>query len=157
MHRNKRTIFSCFAVILWMIIIFVFSAQESTETNHLSMSVSQMMIGNKAIGSTEISDSSETLEWFNTIIRECAHFFLYFVLGILAVNAVRRTGMRSIKGFYLSASICFAYAISDEVHQIYVPGRYSSIKDILIDILGAIMGIGIYWIIHKKTLKNYPD
>jgi VanZ family protein len=45
------------------------------------------------------------------------------------------------------------YAITDEVHQIYVPGRSGGRKDILIDSLGILTGIGVVLLI-KKIIKS---
>ena len=36
---------------------------------------------------------------------------------------------------------CSLYAISDEVHQLFVPGRGAQVKDVFIDIAGAAVGI----------------
>jgi VanZ family protein len=39
---------------------------------------------------------------------------------------------------------CVLYAVSDEVHQLFVPGRGAQVTDVLIDNAGAFVGIGIY-------------
>ena len=48
-----------------------------------------------------------------------------------------------INVFLISCIICFLYAISDEIHQNFIPGRSGGVKDILIDIFGPITDIGI--------------
>jgi VanZ family protein len=42
---------------------------------------------------------------------------------------------------------CILYAISDEVHQLFVLGRGAQVVDVLIDSLGAFVGIGMYRVI----------
>ncbi|MGV8147186.1 MAG: VanZ family protein [Alkaliphilus sp.] len=44
----------------------------------------------------------------------------------------------------LTLLVCVLYAISDETHQIFVPGRSAQVSDILIDSVGAAVGILIY-------------
>ena len=41
----------------------------------------------------------------------------------------------------LTLAICFLYAVSDEVHQVFVPGRAGRISDVMIDTSGAVLGI----------------
>ncbi|MDA3837293.1 MAG: VanZ family protein [Nanoarchaeota archaeon] len=46
--------------------------------------------------------------------------------------------------------ITTAYAILDEVHQIFTPGRFPGIEDIIVDIIGIIIGIGLYYLLRKR-------
>lgn len=133
-----------------MLLIFAFSTQPSDETNKLSTGITQMVLKHKASASMGVDGSADAIIIFNYIIRELAHFFLYFVLGILVINAVRRVKWKAQRGPLISGLICFAYAISDEAHQMFVPGRDSDIKDIIIDTAGALLGIGLYWVIQKR-------
>lgn len=51
---------------------------------------------------------------------------------------------------------CFIYACADEVHQYYVPGRYASFTDVLIDFSGALVGILIAFLFSlKKSNKKF--
>ena len=83
-------------------------------------------------------------------VRKTAHFMEYLVLGSCLLSAVREwrpegTGqidMTSlIREGLLSWGIAAAYAVSDEVHQIYVPGRSCELRDVVIDSCGALLGI----------------
>jgi len=64
------------------------------------------------------------------------HFAEYFIFGILLYRALHVSGFK--KAALLAITIAFAYAISDEIHQFFVPGRIFSIKDIISDSLGVI-------------------
>ena len=46
---------------------------------------------------------------------------------------------------------CFLYACSDEVHQLYVPGRSGNIKDVFIDSIGISFALVVYY--FKKRGK----
>lgn len=83
------------------------------------------------------------------IIRKLAHFIEYFILGILVINFITRYDKKII----IAILLCIIYATSDEIHQIFVPGRSCQIIDIMIDSLGSIMGIYLYKLITKKC-KN---
>lgn len=44
----------------------------------------------------------------------------------------------------LALATCIVYAVSDEIHQLFVPGRGAQVKDVMIDSTGAFAGIIIY-------------
>jgi VanZ family protein len=73
------------------------------------------------------------------IFKKLAHITVYAVLYYLFYRAVGLTLLRdSIEDRWkVALSLCFVYAISDELHQMFVPGRYGTIRDIGYDMLGA--------------------
>lgn len=77
------------------------------------------------------------------------------------INALRRRGVTGISSIIFSLLICILYAISDEIHQVFVPGREAQVKDVIIDSGGAAVGIGVYLIINRKKnntkVKNLLD
>ena len=88
----------------------------------------------------------------NHYIRKIAHFTVYITLGLLVINGFRRSGLKEAKYYSFAIVICILYAISDEFHQSFVPGRGLSVFDVLIDSSGAIMGVLIY--ILMRQIKN---
>lgn len=56
---------------------------------------------------------------------------------------LRISGVDRSKRIAIALLTCVLYAISDEVHQSFVPGRGAQVKDVLIDSAGAIVGIGM--------------
>lgn len=97
------------------------------------------------------------------LIRKSAHFISYLILGFLVSNAMLNEASTTSVWKRRGASLllCVAYAISDEFHQIFVPGRGPLLKDVLIDGSGAAIGILLYfgvrklWLIRKnKKPKN---
>lgn len=90
----------------------------------------------------------ENIEVLSFIIRKLAHFTEYLILGFLTINMLDKNDIS--KKYLLSILICIIYATSDEIHQIFVPGRTCQIKDILIDSIGSITGIYLYKLISKR-------
>lgn len=91
---------------------------------------------------------------FDHIVRKNAHFFAYLVLGILVMNALRRSEVSGIKVAILTLGICALYAGSDEMHQLFVAGRSGQIIDVFIDSSGTFIGIGLYGAFIKLMGKN---
>jgi VanZ family protein len=48
--------------------------------------------------------------------------------------------------------LCFLYACSDEIHQLYVPGRSGNIKDVFVDSIGISLVLVVYY--FKKRGKE---
>jgi VanZ family protein len=134
-------ILSWISVIIWMAVIFNFSAQVAVQSNQLSTNVTEVVV--KTV--EKVAPKAElNVDTLNHVIRKNAHFFCYLVLGILTINAFQRSQFKLPKSILFSFLLCVLYAISDEIHQMYVPGRGAQIKDVLIDSLGAIVGLLIY-------------
>ena len=137
---NKRKIISWLAVILWLVLIFILSAQPVHKSNGLSKGIAEKII--KII--EKISpDKNISLGRFNHYLRKAAHFFSYMVLGILMMNVLKMMKVEGVKRIVLALVICILCAMLDEFHQLFVPGRGAQVKDVIIDTVGAIVGIGI--------------
>lgn len=76
------------------------------------------------------------------LVRKTAHFTEYAILGALFyLNVIQLPKLnRYPKKILLPIFFSFLYACTDEIHQIFVPGRSSQFRDILIDTLGASFG-----------------
>ena len=74
------------------------------------------------------------------------HFVLYLFYGI-----VTYLFFWNIRNSLIFASL---YALSDELHQYFVPGRNCDIIDLLVDILGISVGVFILYIVRKKLLPE---
>jgi VanZ family protein len=73
------------------------------------------------------------------ILRKIAHMLEYFILAALLYRAFK--GSFKLSAFHLTfwpLFLSFLYAVSDEVHQSFVPTRSPSVKDVLIDSIGII-------------------
>jgi VanZ family protein len=135
-------------VILWMVIIFAFSSQEAALSNGKSEFVIQMFqtLGldlNKIFGGQA-----------NFVVRKISHFMEYFILGVLLFNAAKgKFKLRKLSLFLIL--IVFLYSCSDEFHQLFVSGRTSRIRDILIDTAGGIVGFFLcYYISNRNGRKK---
>lgn len=134
-------------VILWMLVIFYLSSQSADQSNQLSMGVTVRIYEAVNILLPELE-----VDVFNHMVRKYAHFFAYMILGILSVNALYLNGIKDRKAILYSFIISFLYAISDEIHQIFVPGRAGQVMDVLIDSSGGIIGIAIYASVYSLTI-----
>lgn len=86
------------------------------------------------------------------------HFIAYCGLAILLSLALyfqKRSILISSKAFLFALLFILAYGAVDELHQLFVPGRYCDFYDWLADSFGGILGIGIVFLFVRKISKNY--
>ncbi len=74
------------------------------------------------------------------------HFILYFFYGISAYLFFNNP-----KNSIIFSSL---YALSDEIHQYFVPGRSCDPVDLLVDIVGILLGIILIYFVKKKLLAE---
>lgn len=98
-------------VLVWMGIIFTFSAQSSLP--------------------------SPDQRWLNLLLKKGAHFLVFGGLASLIWHAL---AWRE-HGWSWALALTFLYACSDEFHQSFVPNRHPSPIDVLIDTAGAITAL----------------
>ena len=132
---------SIILVILWMILIFIMSSFSGNDSSNQSNFIVDIISNIFNINNIEL---------LSLIIRKLAHFTEYFILGILVYNMIYNLNKKK----YISIIICILYAISDEIHQLFVIGRSCKFIDILIDSCGSITGIYFLYLIYKIFLKK---
>src|SRR5690554_609911 len=116
----KRKILSWTLAVLWMALIFYLSHQPAIESNGLSTGITEKIV---VMVEKVAPDIKFNMGRFNHMLRKGAHFFAYLVLGILMINGLSSSDIYGFKGIGLAILICILYAISDEVHQLFDPGR----------------------------------
>lgn len=131
------------AVILWMIIIFCLSAQPAAKSTALSgqtiRKVAELVIPEFKDLPQEQQDIF--ISDFQNIVRKTAHFLIFLVLGGLCITALLQHSLRISTRFIAAIIICTGYAVADEIHQLFVPGRSAQIGDVMIDCSGVLIGI----------------
>ena len=139
-------------VILWVIVaalmvgIFYMSSQPANESNDTSYK----LIGKIAyivypeyrhltLAEKEIFNSR-----YNHLVRKITHATVYFFLAIFSLAALGFSPRLRKSRIELALIICLLFAISDELHQWFVPGRSPQLTDVLIDLAGILLAILIY-------------
>ena len=133
-------------LVAWMGLIFYLSSEGHEASSGRSDAIAHTL---QSIG---VGGSADLITF---LVRKSAHSIAYFVLGCLAVNAFRTHGWRVKTLCAASIAVVVLYAISDELHQLFVPGRSGELRDVLIDSVAGLIGVGIcIFIYHKKALQK---
>lgn len=151
----KRVVFLVL-IILNCITIFYFSHQIANNSSKQSSRVVEI-VSNIVPFIKNMQEPNKTIlkeGILSTIIRKTAHFSIYAMLGIFTINFVVTISNKNIhKNIIYTILFCFIYAITDEFHQSFIPGRSAEIRDVLIDTLGALTGILVVIVITKLLTK----
>jgi VanZ family protein len=72
-----------------------------------------------------------------------AHLLAYAVLGALVLRAISGARWSGCTPWAAAAAwaVAIVYGLTDEWHQMYVPGRTPSISDLVADAAGAALGV----------------
>lgn len=148
MTKPDNRMLKYIALIAWLIVIFLFSNQAAT--------------GSSALSGTVV----DTIKpWFQSIpesiltflTRKSAHIGLYFVLGVLTYNVALEYRLRTKQQVMYSWIFVIAYAMTDEFHQMFIPGRSGEVRDVLIDAVAGLVGIGLYWWVTTRRSAQRSD
>lgn len=154
---------SILPVLLLLWTIFSFSAQTGTESGGLSQTVSRWLaegwnlVSGKQLSPGALEALAQSMEFW---VRKGAHMSEYALLCWCAAlpmlvyqlpDRFRRLG---------APLFCVLVAASDEFHQSFVPGRTPAVRDVGIDLLGALLALGLLelglalWKQRRRRAKN---
>jgi VanZ family protein len=141
-------------VVIWMIMIFSLSSQPAQISNANSESFTKVFLNaTKSIHKIDVDrnsiESKNLISNVNNILRNYAHAGVFLILAILVFAAVKSLESYSIKKLIFSFSICLIYSISDEIHQLFIPGRAFQLSDLGLDLIGIVLGISISIVVSQ--------
>jgi VanZ family protein len=89
------------------------------------------------------------------LLDKLLHAVAYLVLGALVLRATHG-GVRPLRlGPTVAAFLLtLAYGVSDEIHQLYVPGRTASVADVVADAIGAGLSIVLMGLLGALRARN---
>lgn len=138
-----------------MWIIFGFSNQNGEESGSISRKITEIVTQNiKCIQNLKPEDKEITLKKIEHIIRKLAHFTLYTIIGILLMYLMLTYNIKNKNRIFTSLGIGLIYAISDEIHQSFIPNRTPMVGDVVIDFSGVITGILIVFVLSKIVIQK---
>lgn len=136
---------------LWMGVIFWFSSKPALE----SSSMSNNIIDNTIIKICQIVNDDLNDKQIANIrkivsrpVRKLGHFTVYFILGLLVVSMLKSYGIKNI--IIVASIICFIYAFSDEIHQLFVDGRSCEMLDVILDTFSSMFSMMLIEINNRK-------
>lgn len=162
--KKCYTVVAVIALIFLYVGIFLLSSEVAETSSDKSSAVTRFLLklyyavtsGNGVADETVYVDAFP-LE-LEKLVRKAAHFSEYFSVGFLSYSLVLLWRGRIRSGRVLVLCQLVLSAAADEFHQYFVPGRFASVKDVLLDSVGGIVGMlavtGIVILWHKRRARK---
>ena len=128
-------------LIIWASTIFMFSHQGGEQSSSTSQGTVRIVLENIIPNHLTENEKEEIIQKIEPFIRKLAHYAIYIIGGILIYSFMNTFSMTMKRSFLFSQIIGTGYAITDEWHQYFIPGRSAQISDILLDAFGVLTGI----------------
>lgn len=152
---RRQRIVAAIPMLIMMILIFLFSAKTAVESDGTSLPIAETILklyqgifgnlGEEAyIAAHRVS---------NVLVRKAAHMTEFGVLAVCTSYYLFICGLRGRRGMMYSIFLSVAYAITDEIHQLFVPGRSGRVTDVLIDTIGCLLG-ALFFSFLQHVIKN---
>lgn len=159
MKKRRYRWITAVLLIGWMAVIFWFSAQPAMESQEMSGGVAyRVMAACDRIFDADMS-AADLMQWAERIdypIRKAAHMSEYALLAIFVAACL--LGYRKWDGKTICGCLMLSagYAITDEVHQLFVQGRAGRFSDVCIDTAGAAIGL-VFFAVMLKLVRNHCE
>ena len=141
MMTKRQVIFGILAIAV-MVMIFGFSAKNADESTEESLEVG-MTIGKVTVKDFKKLPYPEQVRFAEKIdhmVRKSAHFLEYTVLGFILFFTFYGEKLKRVKAGIFGWITGTLYAVTDEIHQMFVPGRACMFTDVCIDSGGVLTG-----------------
>lgn len=163
---GRKFVLDCMASALlligWMGLIFFMSAQPADQSSQMSMSTG-LWVGRllmKGFMGWPESSRMAFAAGIEGFVRKSAHAFEYAVLGGLLLNGIRCVqnvrrmdrqgclmgGLTIVRRAAFAWLLGTVYAVTDELHQMMVPGRSGQVGDVVLDSVGVAFGVALFQI-----------
>jgi VanZ family protein len=132
---SPRKVRAWIPTLLWLCILALFSSDtfSAEHTGSVLTKVLHALFGSRF---------DEQFQQIHFLIRKSAHFCSYGFLGALAFFSWRATLPARQRWTFRWSTLALLLAVTaaglDEFHQSFIPSRTSSLRDVLLDLVGAI-------------------
>lgn len=132
--KRKKQIILLIFVFLFALVIFMFSAQNGEKSSDFSGYFTEKFLRIFHIENISFGRAEH-------LLRKAAHFIEFFLLGVVSCLLLSSFKMNFLITGLTSFVPVFLYAVMDEFHQYFIPGRSASWKDVMLDSMGALCGV----------------
>lgn len=132
----------------WVALIFSFSLQPADASSQVSSGLLRTLLETFLPGLVERLSVAQ-LEMLELFVRKCAHFTEFAILGVFSALTVAEFSLRRQDWCALFFSVLVACI--DESIQIFSDGRAAKLADVLLDSVGALVGV---WVVLRMKKQR---
>lgn len=135
----------------WIYVLFYLSRQTAADSAELSGWFARGVLRRLSF----LNVSEATFEYF---MRKLAHFGIFAAEGFFVRMALFATKSRRHANTLIAILLCLPLAVTNELSELTAAGRGCSVRDMGIDLAGAILGILvaalIAWIWESAAIRR---
>ncbi|WP_040207173.1 VanZ family protein [Neobacillus jeddahensis] len=131
--------------LVWMIAIFCFTQLPYFTGENTSNAIHQVVVKEHQTIHTPSADRVD-IGFLNLVVRKSTHVLVFGTLAFLLFQALKRFRY----AYFLAWFGTFLYAITDEYHQSFMPGRVAAFQDVLFDSFGALLVLFVVFFIYRR-------
>jgi VanZ family protein len=138
------------AAIAWMASIFIVTQLPYFTGENTSKVIEKTVVVQKQTSIENPSATPVDVNKLNLLVRKSTHVIVFGILALLLYKA-----MEHLRFSYLFAwSATTLYALTDEWHQSFMPGRVAAYHDVVLDSMGALVSLYILFFISTYLRKK---
>ena len=154
---KKIVIFLC---LFWMGFIFYMSSNSGQISHKESIKVVNFIQDktenkNLEVNKNTVKERQVKVNRLDYVVRKNAHAFMYMVLALLVSSILFFSNRRGKTAIVYILFICLFYAVTDEFHQSFVSERTSLVSDVLVDFVGALIGLTFFYLAYYMIYERY--
>ena len=140
-------------LIAWMGLIFYMSSQQGGESSGLSNKIVSKLFSLFPFLGDPYDEKADVFLTFSLIVRKGAHFTEYLILAVLAFFFISSYYV-NVGAYMFSWAFATIYAITDEIHQHFIPGRVAAPLDVCVDSAGALFGVYLVFLVMRARKRK---
>jgi glycopeptide antibiotics resistance protein len=95
--------------------------------------------------------------WPDFVAKKTAHVIEYAIFSIFLYRALKGSGVGKKQAMVGSIIIAFLYAVTDEMHQSFIPVRTARARDVFFDTFGAALSAYYLWRFLPRASENVKN
>ena len=148
-QRSRVRIMTTLLTAAVMVMIFAFSTEDAEHSDRTSGIISRSVLSIIHPDYEQLEETKQQLLYDDVqhIVRKCAHFTEYMLLGFVLRLCLESWFGHKVKKARSLALAAFCggtvYACTDEFHQLLIEGRSGQWSDVFVDGSGVLLGVMI--------------
>lgn len=150
--KSRKCIIKAVICILWLTFIFYNGTRPGEQSQRVSGGIVNI-IQETVYKNNDGGSKTKRFRKLNYFVRKNAHFFEYLIFGVLFSSFLLEFRFNKITLIFILLFFILLFPVIDEFIQSFIQQRTSSVKDVIIDFSGGVIG-GAGFIIMMSLKKE---
>jgi hypothetical protein len=98
----------------------------------------------------DTGEKGHLMDLTSSTVKNMLHIPAYGLLTLLWILTLRDHGVTEYRSMCVAFLVASGYGVLTELHQVWVPGRFPSVPDVMLNVFGSLIFIWLYWWVSRK-------